>query len=158
MSKTPLQIIDGVIGLFSDPSRWVQGSFATTAPSEIDGFAEDVSSHDEEAVCFCLQGAIDHVAESSLFQGCETGTVLRNRYPVEVVVAEAFVQELNAIGFDFQPFGGNAVSEECSDTIYARYGAMTHWNDNEDRTIGEVVDLCRAVKKRLETAKIDNGA
>lgn len=132
MSKTPTEIVKGVIDLFADETKWAQGAFAFTSP--VDGYEPDVvSSHDEEAVCFCIMGAVDRVAGGSLFQN---GCGMQHKYPEEVVVAEALIAE---VGDEF------SVKDER-----APYDPIAQWNDMEDRTIGDVRDLMQRTLKRLE--------
>lgn len=130
---TPIDIVKGVIELFSAPNTWTQGDYALSAPTESDEYGESVSSHDETAVCFCIMGAVDKIAKGSLFQSDASDY----RYPEEVVVADALMAE---IGDEFPP-----------DSKDAPYEPIAQWNDREGRTIDEVRDLMQRTLKRLES-------
>lgn len=131
MTKTPVEIVKGVIDLFSDESKWTQGDFAHGP--EYDGEFEVVSAHEESAVCFCIMGAVDRIAGGSLFQNACN---MRHRYPEEAVVADALIAEIG------DEFPVNDVS--------APYEPIAQWNDMDDRTIGDVRDLMQRTLARLE--------
>lgn len=131
MAKTPIDIAKGVIDLFADGTKWSQGAYALTAP-DAEGEPYQCSSHDDDAVCFCIMGAVDKVAGGSFFQADE-----REKYPTEKIVADALMAEL-----------GSAVV--CDDPQYAPYEPIAAWNDRNGRTIDEVRDLMQRTLRRLE--------
>ena len=56
---TPLETLKAARDLISDPARWTQGWFAKNARGE------NVNSFSENAVCFCVLGALDRTHNST---------------------------------------------------------------------------------------------
>lgn len=56
MTQTPVEILQSTRALISSPEHWTQGTNARTAKGT------PVSYDDPTATCFCLYGAVCHVA------------------------------------------------------------------------------------------------
>ncbi len=58
--KTTLEILKGTRELISDPARWTQSAFARSASGRM------IASSSALAVCWCVAGAINRVAATSI--------------------------------------------------------------------------------------------
>lgn len=133
-----LEIAKGVKKLFQENDSWIQDGFAGHRFKN--GEYRSTSPVSSGANCFCLQGAVDHVANSEFFSD-DHGDDVEMEQPEAFKLAVTMMAELED--------RGEAV-DRPGENISDRFAPIALWNDAEERTIHDVREFVDNVIVRLE--------